>query len=341
MNRLRDLAARGLNALWYGANPLRWLLWPAAWLFRALAVLRRHAYRRGWLESIDVGVPVIVVGNLTVGGTGKTPLTIWLAARLAERGYRVGIVCSGYGGTSAGWPVPVDTSSRVAEVGDEARLLAERAACRVVAGPDRVAAARCLLGLGPIDIILSDDGLQHYRLRRAIEIAVVDGTRGLGNGLCLPAGPLREPASRLREVDAIVVNDGDFGHAGVMRAKLEPLRVEALGSGIARPLADFAGQTVHALAAIGNPDRFFDALAAARLDVEPRALADHATLAAEDFRFGDDAPVLITEKDAVKCEGLELGNVWRVVSELRFAAGDGERLMSALERLLEAEVDNA
>jgi tetraacyldisaccharide 4'-kinase len=341
MDRLRDLAARSLNALWYTRNPLRWLLWPAAASFRALVAVRRRAYRSGWLESIDVGVPVIVVGNLTVGGTGKTPLTIWLAERLAEHGRRVGIVCSGYGGTSESWPVSVVSSSDALEVGDEAKLLARRAGCRVVAGPDRVAAARFLLRSGPLDIILSDDGLQHYRLRRAIEIAVVDGRRGLGNGLCLPAGPLREPASRLREVDAIVVNDGDFGHAGVARAKLEPLRVEALGSGLTQSLDDFAGQTVHAVAAIGNPDRFFDLLEAARLDVEPHALADHARLATEDLSFGDDAPVLITEKDAVKCEGLEVGNVWSVVTELKFASSDGERLIAALERLLEAEVANA
>jgi tetraacyldisaccharide 4'-kinase len=340
MDQLRALATRGLNELWYGGNRLYWLLWPAALLFRALTVVRRFAYAKGWIESVDVGVPVIVVGNLTAGGTGKTPLTIWLAERLAERGYRVGAVCSGYGGGSEQWPQPVAAFSDAAKVGDEAKLLAKRARIPVVAGPDRVAAAQLLLRPGPLDVILADDGLQHYRLKRCIEIAVVDGTRGLGNGLCLPAGPLREPATRLGEVDAIVVNEGNFGHAGVLRANMQAVRVYELGSGAEKPLAEFAGKNVHAVAAIGNPGRFFDLLAAHKLIVEGHPFADHAPLDAENLQFDDDAPVLITEKDAVKCERLDVRNVWCVVTELNFIPGDGERLLRTLVRLLDRQSGN-
>jgi tetraacyldisaccharide 4'-kinase len=340
MNRLRDSATRACNALWYGDNPLRWLLWPLALLFRGLVAVRRLAYRRRWLPSVDVGVPVVVIGNLTVGGTGKTPLAIWLATNLRERGYRVGIVCSGYGGRAQHWPQSVTGSSAVSGVGDEAKLLARRAGCPVVAGPDRVAAARLLLRPGPLDVIVADDGLQHYRLRRAIEIAVVDGIRGLGNGLCLPAGPLREPAARLGEVDAVVVNSGDFGHVGMLRASLKIVRVYELTSGTERRLADFAGRQVHALAAIGNPDRFFDALAEERLQVEPHPFPDHAELGPADFSFADDWPVLITEKDAVKCERLGRNNVWCVVTELEFAEGHGERLLRSLDLSLERRLVN-
>jgi tetraacyldisaccharide 4'-kinase len=332
---IRDAATRGLNDLWYGRNPLYWLLWPVAIVFRGLVALRRFAYAKAWIESIDVGVPVVVVGNLTVGGTGKTPLTLWLAGKLVARGYRVGIVSSGYGGAAGSWPQPVATFSDAALVGDEASLLARRAGCPVVAGPDRAAAAEFLLRPRALDVILADDGLQHYRLQRAVEIAVVDGTRGLGNGLCLPAGPLREPASRLRDVDAVVVHQGEWGHSGVLRTSVRAVRVVELATGAEKPLGEFANASVHAVAAIGNPDRFFDLLEAAGLRVEPHAHADHARLEAGNLQFGDSLPVLMTEKDAVKCSGQLPDNVWYVVTELEFAPGDDERLLGTLVRLLD------
>jgi tetraacyldisaccharide 4'-kinase len=189
-------------------------------------------------------------------------------------------------------------------------------------------------------VILADDGMQHYRLRRAIEIAVVDGTRGLGNGLCLPAGPLREPAARLAEVDAVVVNSGDFGHKGMLRASLRIVLVYALGSGAEKALADFAGCEVHAVAAIGNPGRFFAALEAAGLLVLPHAHPDHAELSPADFDFDDDLPILITEKDAVKCERFGSDRLWCVVTDLEFAPGHGERLLASLDRTLDARPGN-
>jgi tetraacyldisaccharide 4'-kinase len=339
-DRLREPATRTLNAIWYGGNPLAWLLWPLQLVFRGLVAVRRTAYGRRWFESVDLGVPVIVIGNLTVGGTGKTPLTIWLADRLGARGLRVGIICSGYGGAAETWPQTVTEASTAAVVGDEARLLFKRTGGPVVAGRDRVAAGRMLQDLGPVDVVLCDDGLQHYRLRRTIELAVVDGTRGLGNGLCLPAGPLREPASRLATVDAIVVNEGSYGHAGVLRTALEAIAVVELRTGARTALAGFANLSVHAVAAIGNPARFFDLLERAGLDVEPHPHADHAALTVDDITFTDDAPVLITEKDAVKCEHLDVANVFSVVTELKFAPGDEERLLGILLRLLESGVNN-
>ena len=340
MSRSDETATRAIHALWYEAHPARWLLWPLSLLFRALVAARRLAYRHGLLRSYDVGVPVIVVGNITAGGTGKTPLVIWLARYLADSGHRVGVVCSGYGGSSQRWPQRVSDATPVSVVGDEAKLLARRAACPVVAGPDRVADVKLLQGAVPLDVIVADDGLQHYRLKRAIEIAVVDGTRGVGNGLCLPAGPLREPVARLSEVDAVVVNSGDYGHQGMLRAGLRVVRVYSLGTGAEKRLADFAGSEVHAVAAIGNPGRFFAALEDAGLVVEPHPHPDHAALSRGDVDFGDGRPVLITEKDAVKCGAFASDRLWCVVTDLEFDPGHGDRLQRSLDRLLEGRPPN-
>jgi tetraacyldisaccharide 4'-kinase len=326
-----------LSALWYGKSPLRWLLWPVAALYQSLARLRRLAYSRGWLRSVEVGVPVIVVGNVSVGGTGKTPFVIWLAAQLEQRGRRVGIVTRGYRGKAADWPRAVSADSDPGEVGDEPVLLARRTGCPVVAGPDRAAAAQALLEMTPVDILLSDDGLQHYRLARRFEIAVVDGVRGMGNGLCLPAGPLREPPSRLNEVDAIVVNGGTWGHAGVFRGEAVVTRVYHLRDGAVRPLDSFRREQVHAVAGIGNPQRFFDLLADAGLDVLSHPLEDHADLGLEQLQFDEPGAVLITEKDAVKCERIAPEGVWCVVVDLQFDADRTARLMRLVLREIGAK----
>lgn len=324
--------SRVLNGIWYGSNPARYALWPVAALYRGLARLRRLAYARGWRQAVTVDVPVIVVGNVSVGGTGKTPFCIWLAAQLKERGRRVGIVTRGYRGTGRDWPRAVSADSDPFEVGDEPVLLARRTGCPVVAGPDRVACVEALLADSRVDVVLSDDGLQHYRLARDFEIAVVDGARAMGNGLCLPAGPLREPVSRLQEVDAIVVNGGGWGHAGVFRARAVVTKVYRLGDRVERSLDSFRRGQVHAVAGIGNPQRFFDLLADAGLDVVPHPLEDHAALTPEHLRFEESGPVLITEKDAVKCEGFAASDVWCVVVDFEFDADHRARLMRLVLR---------
>ena len=327
-------AVRVFNALWYGNHPARWLLFPLAAGFRLLADVRREVYRRGWAHSTELPVPVIVVGNLTVGGTGKTPFVIWLARELAQKGFRVGIVTRGYGGKATDWPRSVGSDDDPAEVGDEAVLLARRTGCPVAAGPDRVAAAEHLLRSSDLDVLLADDGMQHYRLGRRLELVVVDGERGLGNGLCLPAGPLREPATRLRKVDAIIVNGGAWGHAGVFRANAVIKEVYRLGDRAVRSIESFRGSPVHAVAGIGNPRRFFDLLEEAELEVIEHPLDDHAAIEPNDLQFEEAGPILVTEKDAVKCEGFARGDVWCVAVDLVFDTSTAVRLMRIVTREL-------
>lgn len=321
-----------LNRVWYGKSPLRWALWPISVLYLALARLRRTAYRQGWRPVVEAPVPVIVVGNVSVGGTGKTPFVIWLADQLKQRGRKVGIVTRGYRGKGTEWPRAVGPDSDPEEVGDEPVLLARRTGCPVVAGPDRVACVETLLRTARVDVVLSDDGLQHYRLGRSFEIAVVDGARGMGNGLCLPAGPLREPVSRLQEVDATVVNGGEWGHAGVFRAAAVVTRVYHLHDGAERTLESFRKAPVHAVAGIGNPQRFFDLLLDSNLEVEAHPLEDHAEIGLDQLTFDEPGAVLITEKDAVKCEQLKPKGVWCVVVDFQFDADNTARLMRLILR---------
>lgn len=310
-----------LDSIWYGRDSLRFVLAPLALVFGLLVAARRLAYKHAWLGVEQLPVPVVVVGNITVGGTGKTPVLIALAAELGRHGCRAGIVTRGYGGRARRWPQRVTPDSDAAEVGDEPVLLARRTGCPVVAGPDRVAAARRLLAETQVDVLLSDDGLQHYRLARAFEVAVVDGARGLGNGMLLPAGPLREPAGRLDDVDAIVVNGPGFERPGAWRARAVVTRVVALADGAETTLAAFAGREVHAVAGIGHPARFFSMLRDAGLVVHAHALPDHAPIEPGALDFGDAHPVLLTEKDAVKCPGLDRRGIWCVVVEMRIDAG--------------------
>lgn len=334
MSARMSSVTRVLTALWYDNHPARWLLVPVAACYQLLAEARRTLYQRGLRPVTELPVPVIVVGNVTVGGTGKTPFVIWLARELLQRGYRVGIVARGYRGAARDWPRSVDAESDPGEVGDEPVLLARRTGCPLAAGPDRVAAARHLLATADVDVVLSDDGMQHYPLARRFEIAVVDGERGLGNGLCLPAGPLREPPGRLRQVDAIVVNGGDWGHAGVFRAEAVIKEVYRLGDKSLRSIESFRNTPVHAVAGIGNPQRFFELLEAAGIEVIKHPLDDHAVIAPEDLQFGDSAPVLITEKDAVKCEHFALDDVWCVTVDLQFETNTTVRLMRLVTREL-------
>jgi tetraacyldisaccharide 4'-kinase len=283
---------------WYRMSPVSVLLLPLSLLFHVAVALRRLLYRLGIFRSVRLPVPVIVVGNLTIGGAGKTPLVLWLAGDLRRRGKNPGILCRGYGGNAA-TPCDVRAGDDPGRVGDEPLLLAERAGCPVWIGADRAAAGRALLAANPgCDVILCDDGLQHYRLQRDFEIAVED-ERGLGNGFLLPAGPLREPASR--RVDARVVNGGEVP-AGAWRMRLKPVSLYRVDdpAAVLQPSA-LAGKRLHAVAGIGNPQRFFAEIEAMGLRAAPHAFPDHHRFQARELEFADCDFVLMTEKDAVKC----------------------------------------
>jgi tetraacyldisaccharide 4'-kinase len=289
-----DFAARH----WYRLSPISVLLYPLSLVFRLAVAVRRLLYRLGVLRSVRIGIPVVVVGNLTVGGTGKTPLILALSKALRERGLRPGILSRGYRGASAS-PRAVAAGDDAGDVGDEPLLLAERSGCPVWIGADRVAAARALRSAHPsCDVILCDDGLQHYRLRRDFEIAVED-ERGVGNGWMLPAGPLREPADR--RVDAKVANGGAPG-PGAFAMKLVAAglyRVDGESAPLA--LSQLSGKRLHAVAGIGNPGRFFATLSRMGLAFAAHAFPDHHAFRPADLEFADSDLVVMTEKDAVKC----------------------------------------
>lgn len=330
-----------LQRVWYERAPflLFVLLLPLSAVFAALSALRRFAFRRGMLRTVRVAKPVIVVGNITVGGTGKTPLTVWVVEFLQSRGLKVGVVMRGYGGKARSWPQEVTAQSSAAAVGDEAVLIAARTGAIVVADADRVAAANRAIALGA-EVIVADDGLQHYRLQRDAEIAVVDAERGLGNGYLLPAGPLRESAARLARVDLIVRTVRRGNEEGQQRAQLrarhEVLEAQCIATGERRALSTFAGSQVHAVAAIGNPNAFFSMLREHGLEVDARALRDHAALGRRDIEPPGNAPVLMTEKDAVKCRAIASGRHWAVRLDVRFDEHDEQAISALLTRVAQA-----
>ena len=330
-----------LQRLWYGPRWMSLPLWPLAWLFRAAVATRSLLYRSGVLSAQRVAVPVIVVGNISVGGTGKTPVAGWLARALAQRGHRVGVVLRGYGGRSTHRVQVVTAASDAHEVGDEALVHALGGPHVVVTGADRVAAARRAVDEGA-EIVVCDDGLQHLRLVRDYEIAVVDARRGLGNGQLLPAGPLREPPGRLESVDAVVFTQRGASMQPVPALR-RPVTVAArldLGdavnvrSGERRPLESFRGRGVHAVAGVGHPDAFFDALRAAGLEIEVHPLADHEALDPGRLPFSSAATVLMTAKDAVKCRSFAGADWWFVELGVRLErAAAGDWLAQILERV--------
>lgn len=306
-----------LDQVWYGhRHPLAWLLLPLTVLFALVSGLRRWAYANGWLSVHRLPVPVIVVGNITTGGTGKTPLVLWLTRHLRSLGYKPGIILRGYGGKANHWPQMVGSGSDPRWVGDEAALLAERSGCPVCAGPSRYQAGLMLLEHTDCNLIIADDGLQHYALERDLEIAVVDGSRGLGNGWLLPAGPLREPPGRLDKVD-LVISSGDW-EVGVPTMKpVEPMLESLAEPSHRQPLSSFAGRSVHAVAGLGNPWRFFDLLVRFGLVVRAYPFPDHHHFSAKDFQFTEPWPILMTTKDGVKCRKLGLNDAWQVQVEIQ------------------------
>jgi tetraacyldisaccharide 4'-kinase len=353
-----------LKALWYRPAPppppsaLRLL----ALLFGVIVRGRRALYTQRWRRSFRLSKPVVVIGNITVGGSGKTPLVIWLVAQLRAAGLVPGVVLRGYGGSAvvSRAALKVDADSNAALVGDEALLLRQRTGAPVAVCRDRVRAARLLIEQG-VNVIVSDDGLQHFALARSFEIAVVDGSYGLGNGYLLPAGPLREPLERLEHVDAVVINgEGDFWimanassgpgarrpgtAAGLASSRPFTMRLsgERLWSldpkGDPVSLASLAGRRVHAVAGIGHPQRFFELLRAAGLEVIEHPFPDHHRFREMELQFGDDLPVLMTEKDAVKCRAFAGTNRWYLPISASFGAAESTALLGRLRRGLDAHL---
>jgi len=298
---------------WYRLSPLHVLLYPASLIFRALVALRRFLYRSGVFTAPKFHVPIVIVGNISVGGTGKTPLTLWLAQQLITEGWHPGIISRGYRKSKNENSLPrcATAEDLPDEVGDEPLLMAQRNLCPVWIGRDRPAVASALLLAHPeCDILLSDDGLQHYRLHRDAEIVVIDGARRFGNGLLLPAGPLREPVSRLHDVDAIVVNGGNAQENEFAMSLQGTLFYNLLNPEIVVSANDLQGQRLQAIAGIGHPQRFFDHLQQLGLRCTTHAFPDHHHFIASDLACDGADAILMTEKDAVKCAAFATEKHW-------------------------------
>lgn len=302
---------------WYQRGPLSRALLPLGYLFLAVVALRRCAYERGWLPRVRLPVPIIVIGNLTAGGSGKTPLVIALAKALQRSGRRVGVLSRGYGGAPGTEPRLVDDATDPGVCGDEPLLIRLRTGCPVCVHPDRVAAGHRLLEASDVDVLISDDGLQHYGMGRDVDIVVVDGSFRFGNRWPLPAGPLRESPSRLLSVDYVVCNGG-VPEVGEIPMRLVGDAAVALAGSERRDLIDFRQRPVHAVAGIAEPERFFAHLRAVGLQVIPHPFPDHHRYRLSELQFTPEAPILMTEKDAVKCRAWPQLKAWfvPVIAEL-------------------------
>lgn len=320
--RSQALAAR----LWYGGSPLARLLLPFAWLYGGVVHARRALYRRGWLRARHPGVPVIVVGNVTVGGTGKTPVVAWLAARLHSRGLAPGIVSRGYGRRGHGQPLRVTAETTAEEAGDEPLLLAQCAGVPVAVCADRYAAARALVADG-VRVIIADDGLQHYALARDLEIVVVDGERRFGNERLLPAGPLREPVERIAEAGLVLVNGGT-PLPGACGFRLQARVAVRLADEAERALEAFAGSRVWMVAGIGNPGRFRAELQRHGIEVDEVPVGDHGRADLAALSKSAARPILMTGKDAVKYRPCSEPDAWYVPVDVEMDAADESLILA-------------
>lgn len=324
-----------LLAAWYGGHPALALLRPLEALYRAVVRRKRARFLNGQSPSYHAPVPVVVVGNITVGGTGKTPMILWLIEHCRARGLRVGVVSRGYGAQPPQLPWRVRAGQPAGQAGDEPLLIVQRTQVALMIDPDRSRAVRALLESEPLDLILCDDGMQHYRLARDLELVLVDAARGLGNGRCLPAGPLREPVQRLAEADAVLFNgaaaDRDEGFAFSLR----PVALVNVRTGERRGLDLFpAGQALHAVAGIGNPQRFFDTLQGLDWQPIPHPFADHAQFSAQSLAFSPALPLVMTEKDAVKCRAFAAEDWWYLAVDAVPSAAFATWFDGQLQRLL-------
>lgn len=309
-----------LAEAWYRNSGFLQLLRPFSWLYALLTGFRRMAYRLAWLKSTRFPVPVIVVGNITVGGTGKTPLTLYLVRLLQGEGFRPAVVSRGYGG-KADYPLRVTSATRPEASGDEPLLICRETGVPVVVDPNRPQAVDYLLAHNLCDIVISDDGLQHYALGRDLELVVVDGKRLFGNGMQLPAGPLREPLTRLKRADAVIVNGSAHEMASLKGVIPDPVprfrftlaSAGLMPVGVASPESPPASpDTVHAVAGIGNPERFFTTLENSGFRVIRHPFPDHHRFVPSDLAFDDGLPVVMTSKDAVKCRDFAGAQVWQL-----------------------------
>lgn len=320
---------------WYRGHPALGLLGPLEWLYRRVAQRKRAAFLAGQGDSYRPPVPLIVVGNITVGGTGKTPMILWLIEHCRARGLRVGVVSRGYGAKPPQFPWRVRADQPAEQAGDEPLLIVQRSNVPLMIDPDRSRAVRALLEQESLDLILSDDGLQHYRLGRHLELVLIDAARGLGNRRCLPAGPLREPAERLDSVDAVLRNGADTDSAEGFAFRLQPGVLVNLRSGERVGLDHFPpGQAVHAVAGIGNPQRFFRTLEALNWRPIPHPFADHAVYSPQALDFTPALPLLMTEKDAVKCRAFAAADWWYLAVDAAPSAAFIGWFESQLARLL-------
>ncbi|NQS86556.1 tetraacyldisaccharide 4'-kinase [Pantoea allii] len=322
-----------IERIWSGRSPLWLLLWPLSVLYGAITALIRFSFQRGWRKSWRAPLPVVVVGNLTAGGNGKTPVVIWLVEALQQRGLRVGVISRGYGGKADSYPLRVTADTATEQAGDEPVLIAQRTSAPVAVAPLRRDAIEALLEHHSLDLIVTDDGLQHYALQRDREIVVVDGVRRFGNGWWLPAGPMRERASRLNTVDAIIVNGGE-PQQGEIAMQLRPGMATHLLSGEQRPLSAF--QDVVAMAGIGHPPRFFNTLKQQGLTpVAEIAFADHHAYSEDELSrlLLPEQTLLMTEKDAVKCRAFAQPAWWYLPVDAHLPAEAATVLLDDLERL--------
>lgn len=323
-----------IERIWSGKSPLWILLLPLSWLYGAISGGIRLSYRLGWRKVWRAPVPVVVVGNLTAGGNGKTPVVIWLVEQLMARGIRVGVVSRGYGGKAERYPLVLTPETTTAQAGDEPVLIYQRTGAPVAVAPQRSLAVQALVDQSRPQIIITDDGLQHYALGRDKEIVVVDGVRRFGNGWWLPAGPMRERAGRLASVDAIIVNGGQ-ARSGEIAMTLRPGQVVNLKTGERRDARTL--RHIVAMAGIGHPPRFFATLAGLQVMTEKEvALSDHYAPSEEAILalLTAQQTLVMTEKDAVKCRPFARDNWWYLPVDAQLAAPGAEKLLSELEALV-------
>lgn len=321
---------RFFNNVWYGSGWQCIFFLPVSWIYSQLVKIRRFAYKHEWKQSESFTIPIIVVGNISVGGSGKTPMVIWIVELLKSAGYRPAIIGRGYKGKAGTWPQQVRVDSDPFIVGDEAVLLARRCKCPIAVGPERGASIQALLEHTDCNVIVSDDGLQHYAMQRDIEIAMVDGVRRYGNRRLLPAGPLREPLSRLDNVDFIVSNG--IAARGEYAMLVKGLIAKNLVSEKVQGLERFSGQTVHAICGIANPDRFFAGLKKFEINLIEHAYSDHHLFKEKEVCFDDDLPVLMTEKDMVKCQRFQCQQHWFIPVQADLNKHFAPRLLALLEK---------